>query len=499
VLDKELNAPNGSVRVLPKANANGVAQITVRVEDSGPNSPAPNVNFINRTFNLTITPVNDDVQFVSTPSQFIEPLNLYTYNIEVVDVDGDPITLTVSSLPAWLTYTPGTNGKGTISGTPPAGTSGDFEIDVRGKDPTGEIVLGDFTLTVNSRPVVSPFTITTAEDAPYAFEGDEFEAGYEDADGNPLEEIEITDLPDPSKGRLTFNGAPVDVGMKILAADIQKLVYTPEPNSIASDTIRWKARDGFMLYSSTDTYVVITITPSNDAPVIRIPESYVLETDTLFYELGSEVAVFMSPLFEASDPDGDNISGAEIGFKRIAPFQYRSEHDVLIFEGTPKITGTYDELSGILTLNGIATAQEYADAIRSIKFNYVDAQELLLDTRSVYVTLSDVQGANSAQESRIITLIYTFSDLDIPNAFTPNGDQANETWKITSVNGTAQYDEAEIKVYNKRGLLLFETKGFEKQWDGVWNGELLPSDTYFYTIELNYNRVRYKGTVTILR
>jgi predicted enzyme involved in methoxymalonyl-ACP biosynthesis len=40
--------------------------------------------------------------------------------------------------------------------------------------------------------------------------------------------------------------------------------------------------------------------------------------------------------------------------------------------------------------------------------------------------------------------------------------------------------------------------GFE-QWDGVWNGETLPSDTYFYTIELNYNKVRYKGTVTILR
>jgi gliding motility-associated-like protein len=103
------------------------------------------------------------------------------------------------------------------------------------------------------------------------------------------------------------------------------------------------------------------------------------------------------------------------------------------------------------------------------------------------------------QESRIITLIYTFSDLDIPTAFTPNGDEANETWQITSANGISQYDDAEVKVYNKRGLLLFETRGFENQWNGVWNGEVLPSDTYFYTIELNYNRVRYKGTVTILR
>ena len=124
---------------------------------------------------------------------------------------------------------------------------------------------------------------------------------------------------------------------------------------------------------------------------------------------------------------------------------------------------------------------------------------LLLDTRSVFVSVIDAHQGSSLPDSRPITLVYTFSDLDIPNAFTPNGDEANETWQITAANGTAQYDEAEVKVYNKRGLLLFETKGFEQQWDGVWNGETLPSDTYFYTIELNYNKVRYKGTVTILR
>ena len=203
-------------------------------------------------------------------------------------------------------------------------------------------------------------------------------------------------------------------------------------------------------------------------------------------------------LFEGYDPDGDNITAATIGFKQIDNFVYRSENDRLIFDGTSKITGIFDEGSGTLNLNGVATAQEYVDAIRSIKYNYEDTRELLLDTRSVYVSLSDGQGT-SLQESRIITLVYTFSDLDIPTAFTPNGDTANETWKITSANGTAQYDDAEVKVYNKRGLLLFETKGFEQQWDGVWNGETLPSDTYFYTIELNYNKVRYKGTVTILR
>lgn len=498
VLDKDLAAPNGSVRVLPKANANGVAQITVRIEDSGPGTPPPNVNFISRTFNLTITPVNDDAKIISTPERFVEPGNVYIYNIEAVDVDGDPITLTVPNKPAWLTFTPGTNGKGTLSGTPPAGPGADYPIEVRAKDPTGAIDVGDYTLTVNSRPVLTPITITTLEDQAYTFAGTEFLGGYSDADGNVLEEIEITELPDPAKGRLTLNGAPVDVGTKILFANINKLVYTPVANSNGNDTIRWNARDGFMLYSKSDTYAVIKITPSNDAPIIRIPENYVLETDTLFYELGSEEPVFLTKEFEAVDPDGDNISGADIVFQRIDGFQYRSENDVLLFNETPKITGRFDKAGGRLTLKGSATAQEYVDAIRSIRYNYVNTRELLLDTRSVSITLSDGL-LNSSQESRLITLIFTFSDLDIPTAFTPNGDQANETWNITSAKGTAQYANAEVKVYNKRGMLLFETKGLEKQWNGVWNGELLPSDTYFYTIELNYNKVRYKGTVTILR
>jgi len=151
-----------------------------------------------------------------------------------------------------------------------------------------------------------------------------------------------------------------------------------------------------------------------------------------------------------------------------------------------------------LTLTGSAPAAEYVEVLRSVKYNYVDTRELLLDTRSIEVSMSDGV-LNSNIETRLVELVYTFSDLDIPNAFSPNGDTENETWTIRSDNGTAQYDDAEVKVYNKRGLLLFETKGFERQWDGVWNGEILPSDTYFYTIELNYNKVRYKGTVTILR
>ncbi|HMG91269.1 MAG TPA: gliding motility-associated C-terminal domain-containing protein, partial [Chryseolinea sp.] len=61
-------------------------------------------------------------------------------------------------------------------------------------------------------------------------------------------------------------------------------------------------------------------------------------------------------------------------------------------------------------------------------------------------------------------------------------------------------DQTIIKVYNKRGLLLYESDEFERDWDGTFNGELLPVDTYYYTIvvKLPYVRQTYKGVVTIL-
>ncbi len=481
-----------SLRIKPAPNANGSAQITVRLQDDGPGTPPPNVNFVTRVFTLVITPVNDLPVFVSVPMDLTESNVPYEYAIEVIDVDIEPITLVVTEKPGWLTYTPGANGFGVLAGVPLV--SGEFEITIQASDPTGELVIQSFTLTVNSRPVLAPITIELNEDNVHTFTDKQFEAGFNDPDGNNLQELEITEL--PSNGILRLNNNAVAAGDKIQGSSLGSLTYTPAQDYNGRDTLRWNAADGFLLYSLDDTYALLNIAPVNDPPVITAMESEL--SDTLKYEFGSEIPVQLTALFDATDVDGDNITSAEVGFKRIDNSPYLPGIDVLLFTNTPKITGSFDPAAGVLTLIGVATPAEYVEAIRSIRYNHVDAIDLVLNTRSVYITLSDGQSV-SLQRSRTITLIYTFSDLNIPSAFTPNGDNTNEKWIISSANGTEQYGNAEIKIFNKRGLLLYETKGFEVPWDGIYNGDVLPSDTYFYTIDLNYNKVRYKGTVTILR
>ncbi|AYB34051.1 tandem-95 repeat protein [Chryseolinea soli] len=477
----------GSLKVKTKANANGTAQITVRVEDDGPGTPAPNVNFVTKVFNLAITPVNDLPVFTSQPIVLVEAGKPYEYLVEVTDVEGDAITLTAPTKPSWLTFTVTANGKGKLAGTPPLTASGPVDVKLQAKDGSPTLVDQAYKLVVNSRPVVKPFAVTTQEDTTYPFTIAQYAAAFSDADGNPIVEIQITQL--PQRGHLTVNNTTVSQGDKISAGLLSTLKYTPQQDSTGADTLRWMASDGF-LYSLAGTYVAINVTPVNDAPIITF-----IESDTLKYELGSEVPVAFSPQFDAYDPDKDDLTGAEIGFRQE---NYRLLNEMLLFTNTANIKGTFNPDAGVLSLTGKATAKEYRDAIRSVQYNYINAIDIILDSRTVYVTLSDGKSFSETKD-RVITLIYTFKDLDIPTAFTPNGDQANETWIISSVNGTDQYQDAEVSVYNKRGTLLFRSQGFDTHWNGTYNGEVLPVDTYFYTIDLKYNKVRYKGTVTILR
>ena len=120
--------------------------------------------------------------------------------------------------------------------------------------------------------------------------------------------------------------------------------------------------------------------------------------------------------------------------------------------------------------------------------------------KTLYLKVND-----GKSDSEIVqrNLVYgeAAASLDIPTGFTPNGDLANDTWKIVALKSEEQFAEALIRIYNKDGTLVYESIGFENEWDGRLNGELLPADTYFYTIDLKTSTAAgyLKGFVMILR
>jgi hypothetical protein len=92
--------------------------------------------------------------FRTTPLTSVNEESAYSYQYLATDVDGNPLTYTVVTKPAWLTHTPGTR---TLSGTPSDNDVGTFPVQIKVNDGTVDIY-HDFSITVinvNDKPELS--------------------------------------------------------------------------------------------------------------------------------------------------------------------------------------------------------------------------------------------------------------------------------------------------------------------------------------------------------
>ncbi|MND87116.1 hypothetical protein D3C80_791080 [compost metagenome] len=86
--------------------------------------------------------------------------------------------------------------------------------------------------------------------------------------------------------------------------------------------------------------------------------------------------------------------------------------------------------------------------------------------------------------------------IKIPNVFTPNNDGKNDSWVIS---GLESYPNAHIWVYNRYGEMVYESIGYPKSWNGVFNNKPLPASTYYYVIKTGVIEISpMSGPVTIL-
>ena len=87
--------------------------------------------------------------------------------------------------------------------------------------------------------------------------------------------------------------------------------------------------------------------------------------------------------------------------------------------------------------------------------------------------------------------------LDLPTAFTPDGDNFNDVWNLKELSS---YPDNVVKIYNRWGNLIFESTGYQEAWDGTYNGEPLSSGSYFYIIDLNVGELKpFTGSITIIK
>ena len=103
-------------------------------------------------------------------------------------------------------------------------------------------------------------------------------------------------------------------------------------------------------------------------------------------------------------------------------------------------------------------------------------------------------------ETGPITISISESRLDMPNAFSPNGDGINDIYKAKE--GYQSLVEFHAAIYNRWGQKLYEWTDPADGWDGKFNGKDVAQGVYFCRVEAKGAdgiKYHFKRDVNLLR
>lgn len=114
------------------------------------------------------------------------------------------------------------------------------------------------------------------------------------------------------------------------------------------------------------------------------------------------------------------------------------------------------------------------------------------------VMVEDGQHCSVVQRTYKINVL-PLTSVDVPTAFTPNGDGIND---IIYADGWGIRKLLFFKIFNRWGQLLFETNDLKTGWDGRFNGNLQNIETYVFQVSVvtyTNETISKSGTFKLLR
>ena len=100
------------------------------------------------------------------------------------------------------------------------------------------------------------------------------------------------------------------------------------------------------------------------------------------------------------------------------------------------------------------------------------------------ISAFDAQGNEGAKS--VMICVDSCNFYEIPNVFTPNGDAIND-YLVAKTSGLV--DKVDFKIFNRNGLMLFETDEPKINWDGTYKGKIVSPGVYFYQCDVTERRI----------
>jgi len=116
-----------------------------------------------------------------------------------------------------------------------------------------------------------------------------------------------------------------------------------------------------------------------------------------------------------------------------------------------------------------------------------------------YATVTNVCG--TASDSVTISFLDDLCRIYLPNAFTPNSDDYNQTFRPVEY----ALEKMDYKIYNRWGQLMYEADINATGWDGTFEGTPVKQDVYIIRVRYEYTLHGEKivgfldGNITLLR
>jgi gliding motility-associated-like protein len=253
----------------------------------------------------------------------------------------------------------------------------------------------------------------------------------------------------------TFVNGPGDPGNASFTISGNQLFSADTFHFAVQDTFSIRVRSTDLAGTFTEKVFEIIIRDENDAPTDII-------IDTLWIQEGNSPNSYISKI-QTVDLDVWDI------------FTYQ------LVGGTGDEDNDQFEISGdnlyIKTMTNFDIQTAYNFRVRS-----VDSAGAFVE-RGFVLQVNDIAG-NSIP-------------LGAANYISPNGDGKNDYWKIPNVE---LYDDFSLTVFNEHGqTVYFKSDNYDNTFDGKYNGDPLPTGSYYYVFTNPKSGKTFKGLITIVK
>lgn len=172
------------------------------------------------------------------------------------------------------------------------------------------------------------------------------------------------------------------------------------------------------------------------------------------------------------------------------------------FQPNNAVQSTIDPTFQFFNMSTNATTYAWEFGDNSISTQTSPSHTYSAEPGSYLVQLVAYNSAGCTDTAWVSVLVEEDQIFFIPNTFTPNGDESNNTFAPVFTSGVDESNFS-LMIFNRWGETLFETKDPAIGWDGTYNGRVVPAGTYVWVLRFkdpeDDKKFEYRGNINVFK